>query len=321
MVAEHNQQTHGVSMLPEVLPLRQASRELVRELGFLQGRDSVTKLSHSHCHALIEVDARGPLGQSELPGLLRLDKSTTSRIVAELESRGLLRAKASKDDARARVLALTPKGRATLDRVHEGANARVEDALQLLGDGDRRAVLQGMQLYARALERARRRSEYETRLVEPRDRAAVARLIRTVMPEFGASGAGFAILDPEVDDMHAAYEAEQSAYWVVVHGESERVVGGGGFAPLVGGEPGTCELRKMYFMPEVRGLGLGQEVLSRCLDGARQAGFTRMYLETLRNMTQAKALYERNGFEPLTAPLGQTGHHGCNAFFARPLAP
>jgi putative acetyltransferase len=312
-------------MISEVLPLRHASRELVRELGFLQGREATTKLAHSHGHALIEIESRGSLGQSELPALLRLDKSTTSRIVAELEARAWVRAKASEADGRARVLSLTPKGRAKLALLHRDASARVEDALRLLDDEERKRVLEGMQIYARALERSRRRGLYEVRPIAAKDRADVARLIRTVMPEFGASGPGYAILDAEVDDMFGAYEGDRSAYWVVTNagkskGKSASVVGGGGFAPLVGGDEHTCELRKMYFLPELRGLGLGQEILSRCLEAAARAGFTTMYLETLNNMTQAKALYERNGFVRAERPLGNTGHFACNAFYVRHLS-
>jgi putative acetyltransferase len=317
-------------ILPEVLPLRHASRELVRELGFLQGREPTTQLAHSHCHALIEIEARGTVGQGELPGLLRLDKSTASRIVSELETRGWVRARSNDRDARARVLSLTAKGRSAVATVHRQANGRVESALRLLGDSERNAVLKGMQIYARALERARRRALYSVRPIAPRDRADVATLIRSVMPEFGAKGAGFAIQDPEVDDMYGAYQdkRKRAAYWVVTRAETrgrkpkapaEIVVGGGGFAPLVGGDEQTCELRKMYFYPEVRGLGFGQELLDRSMEGARRAGFSRMYLETLEAMTQAKALYRRNGFEPLCAAEGRTGHFGCNAYYARAL--
>jgi len=269
------------SLLSEVLPLRHASRELVRELGFLQGRETTTQLAHSHCHALIEIEARGSVGQGELPALLRLDKSTTSRIVAELESRAWIRAKTSDDDGRARVLSLTPKGRARLEHIHRDANARVENALLLLGDAERETVVRGMQIYAKALERARRKALYSIRPIAPKDRAAVAKLIRTVMPEFGAKGDGFAILDPEVDDMFGAYQGERSAYWVVTKVDRGReiVVGGGGFAQLAHADEDTCELRKMYFMPELRGLGIGQDLLTKSLEGAKTAGFARMYLD------------------------------------------
>jgi putative acetyltransferase len=323
MVAARNDRAHRVRMLPEVLPLRHASRELVRELGFLQDKDSATSLSHSHCHALIEIEARGTIAQSELPAVLRLDKSTTSRVVADLVERGWARARASRKDARARDLALSASGRAKVDVIHREANARVEQALSTLGDDDRKIVVRGMELYARALERSRRAASYAIRRIRAGDRASVARLIRTVMPEFGAQGPGFAIHDPEVEDMFGAYQEPRSGYFVVTRGGSrageEVVVGGGGYAPLVGGDGKTCELRKMYFLPEVRGLGIGQKVLDECLVRARRAGFTRMYLETLAAMSQARALYERSGFRRLERPMGATGHFGCNSFYVRDL--
>jgi putative acetyltransferase len=145
----------------------------------------------------------------------------------------------------------------------------------------------------------------------------VAAIIRTVMPEFGAKGCGFAINDPEVDWMHRAYAAPRSAYFVV---EREGVVqGGGGIAPLQGGDPDTCELRKMYFLPALRGLGAGGVLMARCLDAARGFGFRRCYLETLTGMDAAMKLYARSGFRRIDGPLGATGHGGCNTFYLRDL--
>jgi putative acetyltransferase len=145
------------------------------------------------------------------------------------------------------------------------------------------------------------------------DDVAMAAIIRTVMPEFGAVGDGFAISDPEVDWMSQAYAQPRSAYFVV---ERDGVVlGGGGVAPLVGGDGDTCELRKMYFLPQARGLGAGSAMMQRCLQEARGFGFTRCYLETLCGMDAAMRLYERSGFHRIDAPLGATGHGGCNTFY------
>ena len=308
---------YDATMFEELQPVRSAARDLVRELGFLQARDAATGVSHSHCHALIEIETRGSLPQFELAGLLRLTKSTTSRIVAELEERGWVKARSSTSDARARVLTLTPAGRTKVGLVHREANARVSLALGALTPDQRRMVLEGLQLYARALSHSRRRAAYVIRPMKASDREAVAALIRTVMPEFGAKGPGYAINDPEVDDMFAAYRGPRSAYWVVTRGEE--LVGGGGFAPLANAESDICELRKMYFYPEARGVGLGQELLTMCLDGARRAKFVRMYLETLARMEKARALYEKNGFSRLDRPMGDTGHFGCDAFYVRDL--
>lgn len=156
------------------------------------------------------------------------------------------------------------------------------------------------------------------RSIEPRDDAAIASIIRTVMPEFGASGPGFAINDPEVDAMYAAYDRPRSAFFVV-ECEDGRVLGGGGVAPLDGADEGTCELRKMYFLPELRGLGAGRELIEHCLEVARGFGYTRCYLETLENMYAARALYEKVGFGQIGGPLGDTGHYSCDAFYLRDL--
>jgi putative acetyltransferase len=156
------------------------------------------------------------------------------------------------------------------------------------------------------------------RPIQPEDDAAMAALIRRVMPEFGADGPGFAIHDPEVDHMSAAYAGPGAAYFVVVN-PAGGVVGGACIAALAGGEAGVCELRKMYFLPEARGQGMGGQLLRHCLEVAQSCGYRTCYLETLTGMDQALRLYAKLGFRPLCAPLGRTGHGGCDHWFAREL--
>ncbi len=151
------------------------------------------------------------------------------------------------------------------------------------------------------------------RQIRPDDDIAMATIIRTVMPEFGAGGDGFAIKDPEVDWMSRAYSEPRSAYFVVER--DGQVEGGGGVAPLSGGDAGTCELRKMYFLPSLRRLGAGAAVMTRCLETARGFGFHQCYLETLFGMDSAMRLYEKTGFARLPGSLGDTGHGGCDTFY------
>ena len=155
------------------------------------------------------------------------------------------------------------------------------------------------------------------RPIELGDDAAMASIIRTVMPEFGATGCGFAISDPEVDWMSRAYAEPRHAYFVVER--DGRVIGGAGVAPLAGDNGETCELRKMYFLPEARGSGAGAAMMERCLRAARDAGFRQCYLETLTGMDAAMRLYERSGFQRIDGPMGATGHGGCNTFYLRDL--
>jgi len=160
-------------------------------------------------------------------------------------------------------------------------------------------------------------TDWTLRPITTADDAVMASIIRRVMPEFGAVGDGFAINDPEVDWMSRAYAGPRAAYFVIERGGT--VLGGGGVAPLESGAEEVCELRKMYFLPALRGLGAGAALMHRCLDAARERGFRRCYLETLHGMSDARHLYERSGFRLIDGPMGATGHGGCNTFYLREL--
>ncbi|HKK79095.1 MAG TPA: GNAT family N-acetyltransferase [Phaeodactylibacter sp.] len=154
---------------------------------------------------------------------------------------------------------------------------------------------------------------FRIRPIAPGDNPAIARIIREVMTAHGASGEGFSIHDAEVDDMYGAYQAERSAYFVLER--NGQVLGGAGIAPLKGGDEETCELKKMYFLPEARGKGLAKAIADRCLQAADSLGYRRCYLETITEMTAANRFYQRYGFQALEAPMGDTGHHACTAFY------
>lgn len=158
---------------------------------------------------------------------------------------------------------------------------------------------------------------FKIRTIKPEDNLAIANIIREVMPEFGAFGPGFAINDPEVNDMYTAYSKPRCTYYVVTL--NDKILGGAGIAPLQNSDEDTCELQKMYFLPTARGLGLGQQMLELCIKKAQELGFKRCYVETLKTMTQAQKLYVKNGFHPLIAPLGNTGHFGCDTWLEKEI--
>jgi len=160
-------------------------------------------------------------------------------------------------------------------------------------------------------------SEDTIRRIQPADDRAVEQVLLDVLAEFRAIGEGFSDQDEELAAMSAAYGSPAAAYFVAeLDGE---IVGGAGVGPLPGAEPHVCELRKMYLLPVVRGHGIGRRLLETCLEAARRMGYRECYLETLAQMDRARDLYERFGFLPLEAPMGETGHFGCNRWYALSL--
>lgn len=161
-------------------------------------------------------------------------------------------------------------------------------------------------------------SEILIRKIEPSDNQAVKALVLGVLAEFELFGEGFAGVDAELEDMYAAYNNALSAYFVIE--SAGQILGVGGYAPLLGTEPGTvAELRKMYLSATLRGQGIGQKIIEICLKAATEKNYQSMYLETVPAMHAAQKLYLSNGFNYLDGRVGDTGHSNCSVCMQRAL--
>jgi GNAT superfamily N-acetyltransferase len=61
--------------------------------------------------------------------------------------------------------------------------------------------------------------------------------------------------------------------------------------------PNSCELKRLYTIPEARGQGTGRRLLEAVIQKAKDLGYTEMLLDTLSSMTAARKMYADYGFE------------------------
>lgn len=158
---------------------------------------------------------------------------------------------------------------------------------------------------------------YNIRKIKKEDNQAVAALIRAVFDELNIPKVGTAYEDPYLDLMFEEYSKPKSVYFVL---EKEgKIIGSAGVAPLENEAESICELQKMYFLPETRGLGIGSQMMARCLQTAKDFGFKKCYLETMPFMLDAQKLYKKVGFEYIFSPMGSTGHTSCPVWMLKDL--
>lgn len=157
----------------------------------------------------------------------------------------------------------------------------------------------------------------DIRTIEPADNPALAIIIRHTLTEFGANHPGTVYYDSSTDALYDLFQTPGSTYFVA--GLNGKLLGGAGIFPSDGLPTGTCELVKMYLLPEARGLGLGRRLIDKSLDFARAAGYRQVYLETMPELRKAVSVYEKFGFRYLDAPMGNTGHFGCDIWMLKEL--
>lgn len=151
--------------------------------------------------------------------------------------------------------------------------------------------------------------EFCIRAIKKKDNAEIERIIRFVLTEHGLNKPGTAYYDDSLQYMYEFHTTAHSTYFIV---ENEQgMIGGGGVYPTAGLAADTCELVKMYLLPEARGYGIGKALIDQCIAFAQQKGYKKMYLETMDELKKAVQLYEQKGFHLLTCGLGNTGHYAC----------
>ncbi len=158
---------------------------------------------------------------------------------------------------------------------------------------------------------------YSIRKINKEDNVAVAQLIRSVFDEMNIPKVGTAYEDPYLDLMFEEYSKPRAVYYVVEH--NDRIVGAAGIALLANEADTICELQKMYFLPETRGMGIGTEMMEVCLQSARNFGYEKCYLETMPFMHNAQKLYKKTGFVNIDGPMGSTGHSSCPVWMLKDL--
>src|SRR5215218_8042233 len=145
----------------------------------------------------------------------------------------------------------------------------------------------------------------------PRDRpvgvdragqAAVSREVRVGAGTDPIAGELIAAMVAEVEAMYGSAVAARpedlsppgGAYVTVW--EDGRAVAGGGLLRL---DDATCEIKRMYVVPEARGGGAGRELLEALEALGRERGYTRARLDTGAKQSRAQRIYERAGYRPV----------------------
>ncbi|VVE71804.1 MarR family transcriptional regulator [Pandoraea captiosa] len=284
----------------EILELRDFSRRLVRELGFMRNTLAGSDLAPSAVHAIIEIGASPGISAKDLGHILRLDKSNTSRQVARLEASGFVRRTTANDDARASELYLTDEGQKLRRKIDRYATDQVSSALRRIVPADQEALVRSLALYADALAQdnaSKRDGEADaaaqiTQGYRPGCIGDIASLHARYYAEHWGFGAFFEKkVAMGLAEFAGALPVDGKALWLYV--ENGRTLA----SLAIDGnlETGVAHLRWFIVDDVLRGTGVGRRLMSTAMDYV-DARFHETYLWTFKGLDAARHLYESFGF-------------------------
>ncbi len=286
--------------------IRQNSRALVRSLGFLRPSLAGTQYPASCVHALIELGQKPSMTIVDLGRILDLDKSTSSRIVQKLVSAGEAELRVSEKDAREKQVRLTRKGRSTLAMINQFGNEQVVGALSRLPQTQHAMVGNALEMYARALEISDvPSSSTDISIVEGYRPGLIGR-VTELHAMYYRDSAGFGVqfeaaVAAGLADFMKRLDRPVNRIWSIDH--AGRISG----SIAVDGEDlgdGIAHLRWFIIDGNLRGRGLGRQLIESAVRHCKEQGFASIALWTLPGLEAARQLYLSYGFEQVGAEDG-----------------
>jgi len=284
----------------EILELRDFSRRLVRELGFMRTTLADSDLAPSAVHAIIEIGAAPGISAKDLGNILRLDKSNTSRQVAKLEASGLVRRTTADEDARSSELYLTDAGQKLRKKIDRFATDQVSSALRRIVPADQEALVRSLALYADALaqdnsDRGAADGDVSAQITQGYQPGCIGD-IASLHARFYSAHWGFGAffekkVATELAEFAGSLPAEGKALWLYV--ENGRTLAS---LAIDGNEAtGVAHLRWFIVDDALRGSGVGRQLMAQAMRFVDER-FRETYLWTFKGLDAARHLYESFGF-------------------------
>jgi GNAT superfamily N-acetyltransferase len=134
-------------------------------------------------------------------------------------------------------------------------------------------------------------ADFDVRRATPGDAATVARLLRDFNTEFDEPTPAVEVLTERVRELIAG-----GVIVVLLAGDGPDGIAQFRFLRSVWSEGLDLYLEELYVVPGERGKGTGRALLEATMATGREAGATRIDLNTGETDTAARALYESVGF-------------------------
>jgi DNA-binding MarR family transcriptional regulator/GNAT superfamily N-acetyltransferase len=283
-----------------ITAVRRFSRFYTRQLGLLRESLVHTSFSLTEARVLYELANRDSVTASELAADLDLDHGYLSRILRSFAEDGLLAKKRAKNDARQSVITITAKGRKAFAPLNKGSHDQVAAMLAKLSDAEQQRVVGAMNTVESLLGGSSQSSPQIRAIIlrphQPGDMGWVTSTHGALyVAEYGWDITFEALVAKITAEFTENFDARRERCWIAEL-DGERA----GSVFVVRKSDHVAKLRLLIVDPRARGLKLGAKLVAECLRFAKAAGYSSMTLWTQSNLTAARSIYQRAGFE-LTA--------------------
>ncbi len=139
-------------------------------------------------------------------------------------------------------------------------------------------------------------TDFFVRAADNNNIPSIKNVVFSVLKEYGLKPDSSGI-DKDLEDAQGNYYYKNGFFGVVLNNAAKEIVGTFGLYQI---NKNVCELRKMYLMKNARGIGLGNLMLTKAIETAKEMNYKKIVLETISPLKEAISLYKKFGFTPVS---------------------
>ena len=243
-------------------------------------------------YEIANTPAATPASAAAIGRSLRMDAGYLSRLLAQLETAGIVTRTSTRAQSKRQALSLTDHGRHAFAALNASSDAEVAALLNPLSDSERRQLVGAMARIRGLLGDTPPNTAFILRDPEPGDLGWVTHKQSALYAnEYGWDWTFEGLMAEIIGQFVKSFDAQKERCWIA---ERDGQIVGSVF--VVKHDATTAKLRMLYVDEMARGYGLGRRLVDECLRFARAKGYTRVVLWTNDVLVSARRIYQAVGF-------------------------
>lgn len=275
-----------------ITEIRGFNRFYTNILGLLDQHIIDSGYSLTEARIIFEIGKTDTCTANQLCSILDIDRSYMSKIINKFEKQQLVNRTICSTDNRNIEIHMTDKGKAVLHELEKNANRQIEELILKLNNAEWEELINGIRVVKKYFSRATKSIK-----IRPYREDDIPYVIDRQLSLYEAernftTDIWKKYLTQGVLALVERFDSEKDCIFILECNGSPA-----GCVAITHTKDNMAQLRYFFLEPELRGLGVGTDLLNKALSFCREKKYSHVFLWTVSAQETARILYKKAGFE------------------------
>ena len=275
-----------------ITEIRGFNRFYTNILGLLDQHIIDSGYSLTEARIIFEIGKTDTCTANQLCSILDIDRSYMSKIINKFEKQQLVNRTICSTDNRNIEIHMTDKGKAVLHELEKNANRQIEELILKLNNAEWEELINGIRVVKKYFSRATKSIK-----IRPYREDDIPYVIDRQLSLYEAernftTDIWKKYLTQGVLALVERFDSEKDCIFILECNGSPA-----GCVAITHTKDNMAQLRYFFLEPELRGLGVGTDLLNKALSFCREKKYSHVFLWTVSAQEAARILYKKAGSE------------------------